>query len=137
MSAIRSDGNRSTEVRFRLALVRGRVKGWRIHARGLIGKPDIFFPAERIAVFLDGCYWHGCGLCRHSVRVNAAYWSAKIQRNQERDRANNQRLHEDGVQVIRLWEHEIRDDLGGCLRRIQQALAGTPTIQPLDKTLQE
>jgi len=69
-------------------------------------RPDVVFPRQRVAVFIDGCFWHGCP--SHGVRpqTNAAYWSAKIRRNQERDRSNTDVLRAAGWDVVRVWEHE-------------------------------
>src|SRR5262245_54328203 len=90
MRAIKDRGNKSTEARIRAKLVRAGVRGWRLHPEGLAGKPDILFPRQRVVVFVDGCYWHGCPCCVRSRKVNSAYWTAKIEGNRRRD-ANNTR----------------------------------------------
>lgn len=69
-------------------------------------RPDVVFPRERIAVFLDGCYWHGCPEHGTQPRTNSDYWSAKIARNRARDERNNAALASSGWRVIRVWEHE-------------------------------
>lgn len=77
---------------------------------GLRRKADIVFTRARVAVFVDGCFWHGCpehGRRRHEV--NAWYWPEKIARNQRRDLDTNARLEEAGWTVVRLWEHEPPD----------------------------
>jgi len=109
MRAIRAEGNKSTEVRFRLALVRAQLKGWKLRPKGLPGKPDFYFPAQRVAVFVDGCFWHGCPDCRSGrvLKTNTPYWSAKIQRNRERDREHAEALANVGIRVFRVWEHEL------------------------------
>ena len=70
MKAVKGKGNKSTEVRFRSMLVRARVRGWKVHPRGIVGKPDFFFPEHRLAVFVDGCFWHGCPRCGHVPKAN-------------------------------------------------------------------
>jgi DNA mismatch endonuclease (patch repair protein) len=89
-----------------------------LHARGLRyrvdlplpGLPrrraDITFPAQRVAVFVDGCFWHGCPEHRTEPKANAAWWAVKLHRNIERDRETDFKLRELGWTVIRIWEHE-------------------------------
>lgn len=72
---------------------------------------DIVFPKARVAVLVDGCYWHGCPVHSPSgPRENAWYWDPKLLRNKERDRDTDQRLESAGWQVLRVWEHEPPND---------------------------
>jgi DNA mismatch endonuclease (patch repair protein) len=73
---------------------------------GLACQADAVFPTERVAVFVDGCFWHGCPAHGHRPRRNADYWRAKIERNAARDRRNDRLLAEAGWAVVRAWEHE-------------------------------
>ena len=84
----------------------------------LPGKPDIVFPRSRVAVFVDGCFWHACPI--HSTRpaTNAKFWRKKIESNIRRDKEVNRQLEELGWSVIRIWEHEIRENLDGVVGRI-------------------
>jgi DNA mismatch endonuclease (patch repair protein) len=107
MRAIKEKGNKSTEIRMRALLVRGGVRGWKLHPKGLPGKPDFLFTQARLILFVDGCYWHGCPQCGHVPNVNRPYWSAKIKGNQRRDRENTRKLQEAGYRVLRVWEHEL------------------------------
>jgi DNA mismatch endonuclease (patch repair protein) len=125
MSAIKGGGNRTTEARFMGILIRAGVRGWKVHPKGLFGNPDLFFPVERVAVFLDGCFWHGCPRCGHLPGVNRPYWQAKIARNQERDRVNVSRLRSEGIRTLRLWEHELLDG-ARCLSRLRALLTRRP-----------
>ncbi len=122
LSAVRGRNNRTTELRFRLALVRAQVRGWQLHPKGLPGNPDFVFPHQRIAVFVDGCFWHGCPLCGHIPKTNTAFWQAKIKRNMERDHKSTAQLCEYNFRVTRIWEHELRHDLLGCVARILDLL---------------
>jgi DNA mismatch endonuclease (patch repair protein) len=122
MRAIRDRMNKSTEMRFRAILVRAGVRGWRVRPAGLTGKPDFLFPEQRLVIFLDGCYWHGCPRCGHIPSLNRPYWSAKIERNKARDRRNLRLLRGAGYLVLRLWEHELRENPGRCLRRVRDLL---------------
>ena len=109
MSGVRSKGNRSTEWRLRSALMRHGIKDWRMHLPSLSGIPDFAFPRLRIAIFIDGCFWHGCPRCdRPLPKTNRTYWSNKLQFNIARAKRVNRNLRKNGFQVIRIWEHEIR-----------------------------
>lgn len=127
MKAIRDRGNKSTENRFRAMLVRSGVKGWKVRPAGMIGKPDFYFPGQGVVVFIDGCYWHGCPRCGHIPHVNRPYWSAKIERNRERDKYNTLLLEGEGHCVIRYWEHELQDDPSGCINRLVSILTSRST----------
>jgi DNA mismatch endonuclease (patch repair protein) len=67
---------------------------------------DIVFPSVGLAIFLDGCFWHGCPFHASWPKVNAAWWREKIETNRRRDRDTDQRLADEGWTVIRVWEHE-------------------------------
>lgn len=87
-----------------------RIRGWKRNSRSVLGAPDFAFPEERIAVFVDGCFWHGCPHCNRKLPVNnRKYWRRKIERNSRLARSYNRRLRTSGWQVIRIWEHEMRD----------------------------
>jgi DNA mismatch endonuclease (patch repair protein) len=122
MGAVRGRGNRTTEARFRALLMRAGVRGWKLNPKTLAGRPDFFFPLERLAVFVDGCFWHGCPQCGHVPRVNRPFWKAKIERNRQRDSLTAIRLNQDGIQVLRFWEHELRTEPEQCMRRLQTML---------------
>jgi DNA mismatch endonuclease (patch repair protein) len=107
MQSIQGKSNKSTERVLRLALVRAGISGWRLHTKDIKGCPDFFFAAEKIAVFVDGCFWHGCPKCGHVPRTRSEFWKAKIQRNTNRDRRNTAFLRSKGIRVIRLWEHNL------------------------------
>ena len=122
MASVKSKGNKTTERRLRLGLVRARVRGWKLNVKGLKGRPDIFFPKTSLVVFTDGCYWHGCGKCGHFPNVNGKFWKTKILRNREHDAAVTGHLREEGYHVIRFWEHELSENLSECIDRIRQAI---------------
>ena len=67
---------------------------------------DLVFRTARVAVFVDGCFWHGCPQHYVRPRANADFWKSKVQRNMERDKETDRVLHDDGWKVIRIWEHE-------------------------------
>jgi DNA mismatch endonuclease (patch repair protein) len=107
MAQVRSQRNRSTEWRVRALLVRSGVRGWQINPEDLPGKPDFVFRAERLVIFTDGCFWHGCPRCKKVPSSNTGYWDRKIARNRKRDRATTAALRRQGWTVLRLWEHDL------------------------------
>lgn len=118
MSAIRGKSNKSTELSFRMHLVRAKIGGFILHSREVLGRPDFYFERERLAVFVDGCFWHGCAKCGHVPKTNRPFWAAKIERNQMRDLRNRRQLRSQGVKVLRVWEHEIKEDVGAVMRKL-------------------
>jgi DNA mismatch endonuclease, patch repair protein len=106
MAAIRSKGNKDTELRLVALFRASRITGWR-RAQRLPGKPDFVFRRQRLAVFVDGCFWHGCPKHGRQPGSNAGYWLTKLARNRERDRDVCRALRKLGWTVIRLWEHDL------------------------------
>jgi DNA mismatch endonuclease (patch repair protein) len=94
---------------------------WESHTRDLPGKPDFVFRTAKIAVFIDGDFWHGrdFGQWRHKLSEN---WEAKIASNRRRDRLNDRALREMGWHVIRIWEHQIEASLARCTGRVARAI---------------
>jgi DNA mismatch endonuclease, patch repair protein len=107
MSRIRSYGNRSTELRLMKVFRSHRIIGWRRRQR-LQGNPDFTFRKQRVCVFVDGCFWHGCPRCYRRPTSNLTYWEQKVERNRSRDRKVNRELHKAGWRVLRIREHELR-----------------------------
>ena len=120
LAAVRGKGNRTTELRLAAALRFFGLKGWRRHLP-LPGKPDFAWPKERVAVFVDGCFWHGCPNCHVAPKHNAAFWRDKVETNQRRDRRVARQLRSRGWTVIRIWECRVANP--GTLSRIRRALA--------------
>jgi DNA mismatch endonuclease (patch repair protein) len=117
MSAIRSR-NTMPEIILRKALF---ARGLRFRTDYGKERIDIAFPGKKIAVFVDGCFWHGCPIHSHTPKSNEAYWTLKLRRNMERDIMKNERLRETGWKVIRFWEHEL-SDINLVLERIDKAI---------------
>ena len=107
MSRVRSTGNASTELKLIAEFKERKITGWRRKSK-IFGHPDFIFPKLRIAVFVDGCFWHGHDCRNTKPKDNADYWRAKIERNQRRDRAATERLTELGYRVVRFWECEFQ-----------------------------
>ncbi|HEV2495014.1 MAG TPA: very short patch repair endonuclease [Terriglobia bacterium] len=107
MSRIRGRGNKSTERRMAALLRARRINGWKLHASDVLGRPDIYFPESRIAVFLDGCFWHACKRCFTKPRDHSSFWNKKILGNVRRDGRVTRALRRKGIRVIRIWEHDL------------------------------
>ena len=99
------------ELLVRKALRDAGLPGYRLQWKKAPGRPDIAYPGRKIAIFVDGCFWHRCPHCNPRVpKTNTAYWEAKFARNVERDRINEARAIEEGWTVIRIWECELKKD---------------------------
>jgi DNA mismatch endonuclease, patch repair protein len=126
MALIRSTGNASTEQRLVRLLRANGFKGWR---RGLplLGSPDFVWKRERLVLFVDGCFWHGCPRHGRAPRSRVAYWTAKLARNARRDRKVTRMLRAKGWTVLRVWECRLtRQRIEGTTARIARALGRCP-----------
>jgi DNA mismatch endonuclease (patch repair protein) len=123
MSAIRGRGNKGTEVALAVLMRRHGIIGWRRHAT-VFGKPDFVFRGQRVAVFVDGCFWHSCPRHSNTPVNNREFWEAKLGANRRRDRLVVRTLRARGWHVLRVWEHELaRRNEARLLGRIRRALA--------------
>ncbi len=123
--------NTEPEKRLRSALWSAGLR-YRIHAETPVGKPDVVFPGRRIALFIDGCFWHGCP--KHYVRPGSRvdFWAEKLRINVERDRQQTLKLEALGWCVIRVWEHEIYEELQEVVHRVRKIVAGKGLITQPD-----
>lgn len=124
MSRNRSRGTKSTEVKLRALLSGSGISGWRLgHKSDVIGRPDFIFENQHVAIFVDGCFWHGCHRCRSIPSTNKEFWTTKIGKNQTRDRRVCRSLRENGWSVVRIWEHELRINPALALGKVTRALS--------------
>jgi DNA mismatch endonuclease, patch repair protein len=123
MAAIKGT-NTGPEVVLRKALYAAGVRGWRCHYRRAAGTPDIAWPRQKVAVFVDGAFWHGHP-SRHRPGRSGSYWDEKIARNVERDRAVDVELERIGWEVVRVWDFEVKCDLPAVVAKVQAALASS------------
>lgn len=130
MASIRSKGNKSTEKRMRAYLVNAGIKGWRLNPRGIPGKPDFVFDNERLAIFIDGCFWHGCPRCFRPPKSSTNYWETKIDYNRARDNRKTRQLQESGWRVLRFWEHELKEEPNKIISQIKEAIREGASGQP-------
>jgi len=127
MSRIRGRGNRTTELTMMKLFRRHGITGWRRH-QPVFGKPDFIFRKQKVALFVDGCFWHGCPKHCRRPRGNGNYWRGKILGNEKRDRLVTKTLRRDGWRVLRIWEHDLHSgkkialktvsSLAGCKKRM-------------------
>lgn len=108
MGKIRSTGNAETELRLVQVMTQSGITGWRRH-QILPGKPDFTFRRERLAVFVDGCFWHGCPKCYRAPTSNETYWTGKLAGNRARDKRVSAQLRSEGWRVLRIWAHQLRE----------------------------
>jgi DNA mismatch endonuclease (patch repair protein) len=116
MSRIHGRGNKDTELALVKIFRRFGVTGWRRN-QNVFGKPDFVFPKLKLAVFVDGCFWHGCPRHGTKPKQNASFWARKLAANKARDRLVTRRLRAAGWRVVRLWEHDLRNERR-CLRKL-------------------
>ncbi len=122
MSRIRSRGNKDTEIVLAQLFRRKGISGWRRN-QPLFGKPDFVFRKPKLAVFVDGCFWHHCSIHGTQPKGNRSFWKMKFSRNQTRARLVNRILRLAGWRVLRIWEHELpRRNEKRLLRRIRKSL---------------
>jgi len=122
MSRIRAE-NTTAELILRAALEQVGLQG-EAHGRTPVGRPDLVLESKRVAVFIDGCFWHGCPLHYVRPRTREAFWSAKLEENVGRDRRQTQGLCQAGWRVVRVWEHEVYEGLEQVVARVELASAG-------------
>lgn len=122
MAQVLSRRNASTELRLAALFRKFKIRGWRRN-QILTGKPDFLFRKERIAVFVDGCFWHGCPTCYRRPQANRLYWDSKVGRNKTRDQHVNRSLRKEGWCVVRVWEHELKSSAAlRCINKIRRLL---------------
>ncbi len=109
MTHIKGKGNKDTELAMIQILRKHHISGWRRN-QAVLGKPDFVFPKQRIALFIDGCFWHGCPKPKHSnlPKNNQEFWAKKLRGNKDRDKLVSRGLKKAGWKVIRVWEHELK-----------------------------
>lgn len=107
MQKVKSNGNKSTEQKLIAIFKANGITGWRRHYPAT-GKPDFVFIKQKIAVFADGCFWHGHQCRNIAPKQNADYWNKKLERNILRDRKVTKLYEQRGWTVVRFWECEIK-----------------------------
>jgi len=121
MSRIRGRGNKETEIALARLFRASGITGWRRHT-SLFGRPDFAFRQQRVAVFVDGCFWHGCPKHGNIPANNRSFWETKLAANKARDRRVNRELHKLGWCVHRIWEHDLKSKPSWVVRKVLKAL---------------
>lgn len=127
MSAVRSRGNKETELALLKLFRTERITGWRRHIK-LPGTPDFAFLKVRVVVFVDGCFWHRCPKHATFPATRRGFWLNKFAANQARDRRVNRQLRRLGWHVLRIWEHDLKTP-SRWLTRLLRAISQPPNQQ--------
>ncbi|MCF8278452.1 MAG: very short patch repair endonuclease [Flavobacteriales bacterium] len=115
--------NTKPEIQFRKALWEAGIRGYRLHWKKAPGKPDIAFPGKKMAIFLNGCFWHRCPKCALPMpKNNRDFWEAKFARNVERDQQKHEALTQENWKVLVIWECELKASLEVQVERVRQLL---------------
>lgn len=108
MKAVKSKNTKTTELKMIQIFKELKISGWR-RTYPLIGKPDFVFPKKRVAVFVDGCFWHGHDCRNVTPKDNSDFWSKKRAYNKAHDQEVNNLLSDKGWKVVRIWECELKN----------------------------
>lgn len=117
------DRNTKPELALRKELWNNGIKGYRIHWKKVPGKPDIAFPGKKLAVFVNGCFWHRCPICNPPIpKSNTEFWTNKFERNIYRDKNKIDQLKAIGWESIIIWECQVKNSVKNCVERIKRNL---------------
>lgn len=123
MSANRAK-NTSPELTLRRALWQLRFRGYRLHPKNVPGRPDIAYTTRKLAIFVNGCFWHRCPKCAYKLpKTNRKFWKQKFDRNIERDARKQKDLLRSGWKVILVWECDLKASPARVLSRIKKVLS--------------
>jgi len=128
MARVRSRGNQSTEIRVESVLRLHRILGWKKHPGNITGRPDFYFPRIKLAVFVDGCFWHACARCGRLPKTRRTFWLSKIEGNRRRDNRLRRQLREQGISTMRIWEHDLKRT--SWLRRLNTRMERLSSANP-------
>ena len=118
MAKVRSTGNKSTEQCAEAIMVESNISSWEKHPSDIPGRPDFYFRRYRLALFVDGCFWHACPVCNRRLPVTRQeFWRKKIEENRKRDNRQRRHMRAEGYHVMRVWEHEVKK--GAWIRRLR------------------
>lgn len=125
MSSIRAK-NTKPELTLRKALFQIGLSGYRLHWKKAPGRPDISYPGAKLAIFVNGCYWHRCPHCQPaSPKTHSEFWQNKFQKNVERDARKIKELRKEGWKVLVIWECQIKDNLDKYVQKIKNLKSKT------------
>lgn len=115
--------NTDPELAMRKALCEVGIRNYRLHGKKVIGRPDVYFSKQKLAIFVHGCFWHHCPQCNLPLpKHNRAFWKAKFERNQERDKKKINDLKKEGWKCLVVWEHELKQSPGRVALKVVRTL---------------
>jgi DNA mismatch endonuclease, patch repair protein len=108
-------------------------KGFRFrrNVRGMVGTPDIAIKKYKVVIFIDSCFWHFCPIHGRMPKSNIDFWKKKLERNQERDKEHNQFYLQKGWHILRIWEHEIRQDFDNTIEKIATFIVDAKEVESI------
>ncbi len=118
MSRIKSRDTKA-EITFRKYIWKKGFRNYRMKNK-IKGKPDLYFPRKKIAVFIDGCFWHKCPKCFIAPKSQKKYWNKKIRSNVLRDKTNNILLRKNKIKVVRFWQHDVEKNIQKCYQKFRK-----------------
>ena len=115
--------NTKPEITLRKALWSEGHKGYRLNWKKVPGRPDIAYPGKKIAIFVNGCYWHRCPKCNLSLpKTNTRFWKEKFDKNVKRDKKKNDELLSLDWIVLVFWECDIKSDISNSIQKVKKVL---------------
>ena len=116
--------NTGPEIAFRKLLSHAGIRGYRLHWKKAAGKPDIAFPGKKIAIFINGCFWHRCPYCKPSFpKTHKEFWTQKFKKNKIRDKEKILALHKNGWKTLTVWECQIIKHPSQSIARVKKLLS--------------
>lgn len=132
MAAIRSRGNVATELAVARLFRLHKIIGWRRHVP-IRGRPDFLFSKAKVAIFVDGCFWHGCPVHFKIPQSNREFWDNKVRMNKRRDRSVTRQLEVAGWVVLRVWQHDLRSNTPRFLLKLIRILSASSDPRPPER----
>ena len=119
--------NTKPELIIRKALWHNNIKGYRLNWEKVPGRPDVTFPGKKLAIFVNGCFWHRCPNCNYPLpKHNVEFWKNKFDKNVTRDKVKHDNLIDLGWKVVVIWECEIKSDLNKIVEKIAKEISEIP-----------
>lgn len=116
--------NTKPELILREALTHNELSGYRLHWKKAPGSPDIAYPGKKVAIFVNGCFWHRCQICKPKLpKTNRDFWANKFKENKERDLRKETELKGSGWTVLVIWECQINKEIEWCVGEIKNAVS--------------
>lgn len=117
------DRDTKPEILIRKALWKRGIRGYRLHWKKVPGRPDLAFPKKKVAIFVNGCFWHRCPYCDLPLpKSNSEFWSEKFRKNLERDQRKVLELRSVQWEVLTIWECQIKNDIEACIKKIEELI---------------